>query len=179
MESSETDQLTPLEQAEQIILRWDSSKPRMIFDSDNRHDIDNYLSAVDLIQQSTNGKITENNGQSTKVNTLIQIAMARLEDEFRNILISHTTPLEHDSVNVLTESDEDSVDSNGSRTSRNICDFDVIPKDQINDLRLIAKRMMMSGYFRECVQVYGGVRKIKLDACFKKLGVEKLSLDDV
>lgn len=124
MESLETDQIMPLEQAEQIILRWDSSKPHMIFDSDNRHDIDNYLSAVDSIQQSTNGKITENNDRSAKVNTLIQIAMARLEDEFRNILISHTT-LELDSVNLLTESDEDSVNSNGSRISRNICEFDV------------------------------------------------------
>ncbi|GKA87080.1 exocyst complex component EXO70A1-like protein [Tanacetum coccineum] len=181
MDSPETDRIMPLEQAEaeQIILRWDSSKPDMIFDSCNRHDIDNYLSAVDLIQLSSNGKITEDNGQSTKVNTLIQIAMARLEDEFRNILISHTTPLELDSVNLLTKSDEDSVNSNGSRIGSNICELDVIPEDQINDLRLIAKRMMMSGHVRECVQVYGGVRKITIDACFKKLGVEKLSLGDV
>ncbi|GKF93523.1 exocyst complex component EXO70A1-like protein, partial [Tanacetum coccineum] len=76
-------------------------------------------------------------------------------------------------------SDEDSVNSNRSRISSNICELDVIPEDRINNLRLIAKRMMMSGYFCECVHVYGGVRKITIDASFRKLGVENISLGDV
>ncbi|KAI3771270.1 hypothetical protein L6452_02430 [Arctium lappa] len=38
------------------------------------------------------------NNQSKKVTTTIQIAMVRLEDEFHNILISHATPIETESL---------------------------------------------------------------------------------
>ncbi|KAJ9559765.1 hypothetical protein OSB04_004925 [Centaurea solstitialis] len=39
--------------------------------------------------------------------------------------------------------------------------------------------MIAAGYFRECVQVYGSVRKSAVDSTFKKLGVEKLSIGDI
>ncbi|KAI3747664.1 hypothetical protein L6452_10234 [Arctium lappa] len=56
--------------------------------------------------------------QSKKVITTIQIAMARLEDEFHNILISHATPIE-------TESLTESISSTHltSRTNSSIDEF--------------------------------------------------------
>ena len=82
------------ESAEKIILGWDSTaseeaRAKMVFDGD-RHEIDRYLQAVDEIQRSMESA-TISDDQS-KANIAIQIAMARLEDEFRNILIAHTTP---------------------------------------------------------------------------------------
>ncbi|GMP95259.1 hypothetical protein CsSME_00044370 [Camellia sinensis var. sinensis] len=89
-----------IESAEKIILRWDSTaleeaRERMIFDSD-RQEIDRYLQAVDEIQRSMES-VTVTDDQN-KVNGAMQIAMARLEDEFRNILISHTGPVEAESL---------------------------------------------------------------------------------
>lgn len=206
MESPETDRI-PIEKAQQIILRWDSTvseeaRGRMIFESD-RHEVDHYLQAVDQIQRSTT-----NDDQSK---TTIQIAMARLEDEFRNLLITHASPIEitestHSTTSRTSSSlsefpdfdgDEDSLHQFGNlsfsergetssihqiasyRSMSSIREIELIPIDRINDLRSIAERMIAAGYFRECVQVYGGVRKSAVDASFKKLGVEKLSIGDI
>ncbi|KAI7985801.1 Exocyst complex component EXO70A1 [Camellia lanceoleosa] len=206
-----------IESAEKIILRWDSTaseeaRERMIFDSD-RQEIDRYLQAVDEIQRSMES-VTVTDDQN-KVNGAIQIAMARLEDEFRNILISHTGPVEAESLVESVRSTpradstgvdfpeedysfEDSVVSKevevefhvGESSSRSsssskyqsttsIREIDLIPSEAIYDLRSIAERMISAGYFRECVQVYGSVRKSAMDASFRQLGIEKLSIGDI
>ncbi|KAL7162752.1 hypothetical protein ACSBR2_043104 [Camellia fascicularis] len=206
-----------IESAEKIILRWDSTaseeaRERMIFDSD-RQEIDRYLQAVDEIQRSIES-VTVTDDQN-KVNGAIQIAMARLEDEFRNILISHTGPVEAESLVESVRSTpradstgvdfpeedysfEDSVVSKevevefhvGESSSRSsssskyqsttsIREIDLIPSEAIYDLRSIAERMISAGYFRECVQVYGSVRKSAMDASFRQLGIEKLSIGDI
>ncbi|KAE8696384.1 U6 snRNA-associated Sm-like protein LSm1-like [Hibiscus syriacus] len=99
------------ESAEKIILRWDSTvseeaREKMIFETD-RHEADLYLQAVDEIQRSlSNASISNNTNAAaaaaaddqSKVNSTIQIAMARLEDEFRNILMTHSSALETDSL---------------------------------------------------------------------------------
>nr|GMD32261.1 exocyst complex component EXO70A1-like [Ipomoea batatas] len=86
--------------AEQIILRWDSTasedaREKMIFGGD-RQEIDLYLSAVDEIQRSMESASLSDD--QSKANSAIQIAMARLEDEFRSILIAHTSPIEAESL---------------------------------------------------------------------------------
>ncbi|KAK1436921.1 hypothetical protein QVD17_02705 [Tagetes erecta] len=222
MDSTYNDHTTLLK-AQQIILRYDSTvsddtRNHMIFQSD-RNQIDDYLQAVDEIQRALQSTTVSNDEeQSTRVNSTIQIAMARLEDEFRNILISHTAPIETES---LTESfssvhltsrtsnsslsefndTDDSVHSINSlaignsisslergessttiascRSTSSIREIDLIPSDIVYDLRSIAERMISGGYYRECVQVYGGVRKSAVEASFKKLGVEKFSIGDI
>ncbi|KAF5184540.1 Exocyst complex component exo70b1 [Thalictrum thalictroides] len=205
------------EAAEKIILRWDSSaseeaKERMIFDEGNRIEADRYLCAVDEIQRSMSC-VSVSGGDQDKVNGTIQIAMARLEDEFRNILMIHTSPLESESLNdpnssfnsrISTESsgefnvedyqedkdddhikDKDDKDDHGSstvhsyRSTSSIHEIDLVPSEAIQDLRSIAERMISAGYLRECIQVYGSVRKSAIDATFRRLGIEKLSIGDV
>lgn len=204
----------PLETAEKIILRWDSTaseeaRDKMIFSGD-REDADLYLQAVDEIQRSLSSVTV-----SDKVNSAIQIAMARLEDEFRNILISHTNasfdptseeeshqpnqdPPSSSSSPKHPRNNDDSdeveksslllrFDSDGAassavssyRSTSSIRELDLLPSDAVYDLRCIAERMVSSGYLRECIQVYGSVRKSSVDASFRKLGVEKLSIGDV
>lgn len=206
-----------IESAEKIILRWDSTaseeaRERMIFDSD-RQEIDRYLQAVDEIQRSMES-VTVTDDQN-KVNGAIQIAMARLEDEFRNILISHTGPVEAESLvesvrstpradstgvdfpeedysfedSVVSkevevefhvgESSSRSTSSSKYQSTTSIREIDLIPSEAIYDLRSIAERMISAGYFRECVQVYGSVRKSAMDASFRQLGIEKLSIGDI
>ncbi|KAM3699268.1 hypothetical protein ACB094_05G013100 [Castanea mollissima] len=239
------DKRTPLDEAEGIILRWDSTaseeaRDKMIFDSD-RNEVDRYLQAVDEIQRSlSSATINSNdercsrssNSDESSLNSTIQIAMARLEDEFRNILLSHTAPLETESISLGSDpsssthshgqvddhEDEGSVHDQGLnlnlnlslklaqqreerdeaegeggdsvadgasssrssyRSTSSIREIDLVPSDAIYDLRCIAERMIAAGYLRECIQVYGSVRKSAVDASFRRLGIEKLSIGDV
>ncbi|ONI23220.1 hypothetical protein PRUPE_2G175900 [Prunus persica] len=93
---------TELDAAERIILLWDSTaseeaRERMIFEG-HRDEVDRYLQAVDEIQRSMSSASLVSVDDQTKLNSAIQIAMARLEDEFRNILLNHTSPIEPDSL---------------------------------------------------------------------------------
>lgn len=218
-----------IESAEKIILRWDSTvseeaRDKMIFSGD-RHEVDRYLKAVDEIQRSVHSLAMASpssggSGGDRNPNT-IQIAMARLEDEFRNILLSHSSAVDADSLLVDTPRSHSSssrdhfdhfaaaadaavedeergniprLDSGGSssgggggssssrrsiRSTTSIREVDLIPLDAIGDLRSIAERMIAAGYLRECIQVYGSVRKSSVDASFRNLGIEKLSIGDI
>nr|GEY17422.1 exocyst complex component EXO70A1-like [Tanacetum cinerariifolium] len=198
--------------AEEIILRWDtsSSSPslpdsndsssrssRMLFDSDHRDVITQYLNAIDHLN-NLNDPVSPVN---KKVNSTLQIAMARLEDEFRHLLISRASPVDTESDNTPRASTRDSFsdldfvtddvstssDTSNSRSltlstyrsMSSIRELDLMTSDDVTDLKSIAQRMIACGYSRECVQVYGGVRKLTVDSSFKKLGVEKLSIGDI
>ncbi|KAL0415026.1 UNVERIFIED_CONTAM: Exocyst complex component EXO70A1 [Sesamum latifolium] len=196
--------------AEKIILRWDSTasedaREKMIFTGD-RHEIDRYLDAVDELQKSMSSTtLSDSSSSSSAASSTLQIAMARLEDEFRNILLLHTSPIEAESLTESTNSEltsqefelkeeiEDTSfdkqfehqESNSSTTSScykstsSIREVDLIPSDAVYDLRCIAERMIAAGYLRECIQVYASVRKSAVDASLKKLNVEKLSIGDI
>ncbi|XP_004305761.1 PREDICTED: exocyst complex component EXO70A1 [Fragaria vesca subsp. vesca] len=223
MEPSPPSSPPELDAAERIILRWDSTaseeaRERMIFEG-QRDEVDRYLQAVDEIQRSMSAASLAEDDQA-KLNSAIQIAMARLEDEFRNILLHHTSPIEPDSLDPSSSSshrfssashndhsaefevDDFSADEEGSSTPRSsaaddllrrgdssntssyrstcsIRELDLIPSDAVVDLRNIAERMIAAGYLRECIQVYGSVRKSAVDSSFRRLGIEKLSIGDV
>ncbi|XP_008228355.1 PREDICTED: exocyst complex component EXO70A1-like [Prunus mume] len=217
---------TELDAAERIILLWDSTaseeaRERMIFEG-HRDEVDRYLQAVDEIQRSMSSASLVSDDDQAKLNSAIQIAMARLEDEFRNILLNHTSPIEPDSLTSadpsssthssaadstsefedyspdddsglttpkassasVSDADEllqrgDSSNTCSYRSTSSIRELDLIPSDAVVDLRNIAERMISAGYLRECIQVYGGVRKSAIDSSFRRLGIEKLSIGDV
>lgn len=200
------------ESAERIILRWDSTasedaREKMIFESD-RQEAQLYLQAVDEIQRFlSNTSLSDDQSKATT----IQIAMARLEDEFRNILITHTAAMETESLadpasaSSSTHSRQsfssssfeleeeftlntekllelhhcESTDSSGYRSTSSIRELDLMMPEAISDLQAIAMRMISAGYLRECIQVYGSVRKSAVDSSFRRLGIEKLSIGDI
>lgn len=207
------------EDAQKIILRWDSTasedaRDKMIFEGD-RQEVDLYLQAVDEIQKSMSTAAISStpDDEQDKVNSALQIAMARLEDEFRNILLYHTTPLETDSLTNNTSIDHNSLSSRTSgeytdaaavvdlggddditdpiqradsgsttpsyRSTSSIREMDLLPQEAVTDLQSIARRMISAGYLRECIQVYGSVRRSAVDASFRRLGIEKLSIGDI
>ncbi|XP_062008767.1 exocyst complex component EXO70A1-like [Rosa rugosa] len=233
MEASPPSSPPELDAAERIILRWDSTaseeaRERMIFEG-HRDEVDRYLQAVDEIQRSMSAAslAAASEDEQAKLNSAIQIAMARLEDEFRNILLNHTSPIEPDSLTSTgadpgssssshhfsadhgndhsaefevddfpadddggstpksaAAADEllsrgDSSNTSSYRSTSSIRELDLIPSDAVIDLRNIAERMIAAGYLRECIQVYGSVRKSAVDSSFRRLGIEKLSIGDV
>ncbi|KAK4349809.1 hypothetical protein RND71_029122 [Anisodus tanguticus] len=184
MEPPENDAVG-FDSAEKIILRWDSTvseeaREKMIFNGD-RHEIDRYLQAVDEIQRSMES--TTLSDDQDKANSAIQIAMARLEDEFRNILIAHTSAIEAESLtdpspssvnsgefnlpeedyhDTPTSTDDDSFtkeldhqesSTSSYRSTNSIPEVDLMPSEAIYDLRRIAERMISAGYLRECIQL--------------------------
>lgn len=228
-----SDAATTLETAERIILRWDSTtseeaKENLIFQSD-RDEVDRYLHAVDEVQRlvSSVSISDSHHHHEVKARSTIQIAMARLEDELRNILLSQTSTFEPDSllldssasafatradledntetVNEEGEGEEqeqeemnlvlpDGSDSNSGsdpgssrlssrrsscKSTSSIREIDLVSTEAVSDLRSIVHRMIGAGYSRECLQVYGNVRKSAMETIFKQLGIVKLGIGDV
>ncbi|KAL0900146.1 hypothetical protein Bca101_084107 [Brassica carinata] len=134
-----------LETAERIILRWDSTaseeaRGKMIFQSD-RDEVDRFLRAVDEIQRSVSSLSFSSppsssstsaaaDDQEVKASSALQIAMARLEEEFRSILLSQTSVFEPDSL-FLEESSSVSSSLSGEDTSAGDGDGDGdVPEDE-------------------------------------------------
>ncbi|KAF9604105.1 hypothetical protein IFM89_002780 [Coptis chinensis] len=194
------------EAAEKIVLRWDSSTGTPQHHSlpweEAPDEAAEYLTAVDEILQltedlslsSTDGEIMD------RAESVLQIAMSRLEEEFRHILIRNTVPLDagqlYGSIRRVslsfTSNDGDIDDFESSveddhvslyhERGASLCDdlcVDLINPDAVLDLKDIAERMIRSGYEKECCQVYTTVRRDVLDECLSILGIEKLSIEEV
>ncbi|GAV56559.1 Exo70 domain-containing protein [Cephalotus follicularis] len=195
--------------AEKIILRWESSNSDSSLHSwaDNPDDAAEFLAAVDEILQLFDDLSIHQNGNEfvDRAESAIQLAMSRLEDEFRHVLIRNTVPLDSERlygsirrVSLSFAANDGEIDgefeSFGEVDSENggsglfhergvslgddVC-VDLVNPDAVYDLKEIADRMIRSGYEKECVQVYSSVRRDCLDECLAILGVEKLSIEEV
>ncbi|KAL7600476.1 hypothetical protein Lser_V15G21340 [Lactuca serriola] len=165
-----------------------------------------YLAAVDLIIQLTEGlnvESEEDDDVMDRAENALQLAMSRLEDEFRHILIRNTVPLDADRLygsvrsvsrsftfnngeigDVVESFREDEQEGSGYHHERGASlggDFcvDLIRVEAIEELKDIADRMIRSGYEKECCQVYSNVRRDVLDECLSILGVERHSIEEV
>ncbi|KAJ1268717.1 hypothetical protein BS78_07G156600 [Paspalum vaginatum] len=209
-----------LEAAERVVMRWDSATAAggadepMLFDGGgDRAEADRFLRAIDDLRRlappspaavGSPRRLSSFSGSSAPGSGAVQVAMARLEDEFRHVLSSRALDLEIEALADLSSlsinsdrsnsassadlpaaDEDDSVSSSiGRRSSayrslRSIREIDLLPDDAVADLRAIASRMAAAGYGRECAQVYASVRKPAVDASLRRLGVERLSIGDV
>ncbi|XP_066351905.1 exocyst complex component EXO70B1-like [Miscanthus floridulus] len=209
-----------LEAAERVVMRWDSASAGagadepMLFDGGgDRAEADRFLRAVDDLRRlappspAAVGSPRRLSSSSAAGSSAVQVAMARLEDEFRHVLSSRALDLEIEALADLSSlsinsdrsnsassadlpaaaaaDEDDSVSSSIGRRStayrslRSIREIDLLPDDAVADLRAIASRMAAAGYGRECAQVYASVHKPAVDASLRRLGVERLSIGDV
>ncbi|KAL5543922.1 hypothetical protein UlMin_007706 [Ulmus minor] len=194
------------EVAEKVIFRWDSNSEasrRSLPWEDSPEEAAEYLSAVDEVLNLIDGlSIRSSNEFVDRAETSIQLAMSRLEDEFRHILIRNTVPLDAEGlygsirrVSLSFASNDGEIDEEfesfgeedrdagrfherGASLGDDVC-VDLIHPDAVVELKEITDRMIRSGYEKECAQVYSGVRRDALDECLVILGVEKLSIEEV
>ncbi|KAG8496515.1 hypothetical protein CXB51_008984 [Gossypium anomalum] len=195
--------------AENVILRWDSSSsnPDVSRHSlpweDSPHEAAEYLSAVDeILKLVVDVSIRSDNEIMDRAEAAVQLAMSRLEDEFRLILIRNTVPLDAEGlygsirrVSLSFAANEGEIDEEfesfgevdsvrgcfherGASLGDDLC-VDLINADAVMELKEIADRMIRSGYEKECVQTYSNVRRDALDEYLVILGVEKLSIEEV
>ncbi|CAM6082208.1 unnamed protein product [Calypogeia fissa] len=200
---------TDLDSAEKVVLQWDmasseAARQCMIWEC-SREESGSYLQAVDEVQEllETLALSPNNSALQDRAQTLQQLAMARLEEEFRHMLVAHSESVDPDWLmetllgNGLGNSVEDQeLAPEGSTAgegegeedgeedvpvARPVAELqlDLLPPEIVADLSDIARRMILAGYGRECCQVYGSVRKAVLEESLTRLGVEKLSIDEV
>lgn len=213
IKENENSSLSRLDAVEKIIFRWDSNVQGS--ESSSRHstggpffddsptEAAEYLAAIDgVIDLLDNLSVRSNSEIVERAETAVQAAMARLEEEFRHILIRNTAPLDAERLYGSIRRVSISFGSNGGEIDEEFESFaegdggstcfhergaslfddlcvDLIKNDAVVDLKEIADRMIRSGYEKECVQVYSSVRRDALDECLAILGVEKLSIEEV
>lgn len=161
-----------------------------------------YLKAVDEARKLTEileSRSPNNSNEHAillrRAHDILQTAMARLEEEFRHLLVQNRQPFEPELVS-FRSSEEDiieagSVISSGDDSLEDVVQRDsmgraseeyvieLVRQDVILDLKSIAYLMFDSNYGRECSQVFVNVQKDALDDCLFILEVEKLSIEDV
>ncbi|TQD70843.1 hypothetical protein C1H46_043625 [Malus baccata] len=192
-------------EAEKVIFRWESKSEahrNSVPWEESPVEAGEYLAAVDEILTLLEGlSVRSDNELVDRAENALQIAMTRLEDEFRHILIRNTVPFDSDrlygsirrvSLSFVSndgeiddefgsfgEEDRDAGRFHERGGSLGDTDVDLIHPDAVVELKEIAERMIRSGYEKECVQVYNSVRRDALDECLVILGVEKLSIEEV
>ncbi|CAN6585561.1 unnamed protein product [Malus baccata var. baccata] len=192
-------------EAEKVIFRWESKSEahrNSVPWEESPVEAGEYLAAVDEILTLLEGlSVRSDNELVDRAENALQIAMTRLEDEFRHILIRNTVPFDSDrlygsirrvSLSFVSndgeiddefgsfgEEDRDAGRFHERGGSLGDTDVDLIHPDAVVELKEIAERMIRSGYEKECVQVYNSVRRDALDECLVILGVERLSIEEV
>uniref|UniRef100_A0A0E0GZS2 Exocyst subunit Exo70 family protein n=1 Tax=Oryza nivara TaxID=4536 RepID=A0A0E0GZS2_ORYNI len=194
------------EAAERLIRQWDATPELLVFEGPEG-DVADYLEAVDVaVDQLLSGVgAAAADAEAEAAGVVVQLAMARMEEELRHLMVRHAVPLDASglfcSLRRLSLESMDDLDTSsefdpitphslegGPDTARsaslvgNPFDdqvFDLVRPEAIDDLRSIAQRMDRAGYASELEQVYCGVRRDLLDECLAVLGVERLSIDEV
>ncbi|KAF2302647.1 hypothetical protein P3X46_023512 [Hevea brasiliensis] len=199
----ESNSQSRLDVAEKVILRWDSARHSAPTWDEAPEEAAEYLTAVDEILDLLDElSIRSDNEIIDRAETAVQVAMSRLEEEFRHLLIRNTVPLDAErlygsirrvSLSFVSNEGEigEEFESFGEIDNESTCFHerggslgddvcvDLINSESVEDLKMIAERMIRSGYEKECVQVYSNVRRDALDECLGILGVEKLSIEEV
>lgn len=182
------------------IMRWEEDQS-MIWDS-GAEEVSEYLNAVDearrLIERLENLHLNKEDQEYQfllKAYSVLQTAMARLEEEFRNLIVLNRQPFEPEYVS-FRSSEEDAIDENSivslgddsveesiqrdsiSRASEEHI-IDLIHPDVVPDIRCIANLMFASNYDQECCHAYTIVRRDALDECLFILEMERLSIEDI
>ncbi|XP_009761198.2 exocyst complex component EXO70H1-like [Nicotiana sylvestris] len=183
-----------LEMAEPMIMKWNPdtttfAKVTSLF-YENRGEANDFIKCVHNLQKAMHFHSTENSRSDNLVRaqSLMQIAMKRLQKEFYQILSINRAHLDPESISTV---------SSRTSTVSIISDFDVEDDDDrviggesvsvvedfsnivMADLRLIAECMISSGYAKECLTIYKVIRKSIIDEGIYRLGVEKLSSSQV
>lgn len=191
-----------LQAAQMTIMRWDfgssESARHTYLWVDQPDEVPGYLDAVDCVQQLIDSLSSEvTNSTADRAQNVLQLAMLRLEEEFRNLLEKHGESVDpewlldpvsgasfavrretHDNEEA-PEEDEEGYDEVARSRSMSEMTIDMLLPYVVSDLCDIATRMVCSGYQTECTQVYVGLRKGVFEESLQRLGLEKFSIEEV
>lgn len=191
-----------LDKIQDKVMSWENNQSIMIWDCGPEEAYD-YIKSVDearrlieVLENRSSSNSSEDDAASLRrAHDILQTAMARLEEEFRHLLVQNRQPFEPEHMSFRSTEDDiieaGSVISSGDDSLEDVVQRDsmgrtsedyiveLVNQDVVQDLKSIANLMFDSSYGRECSQVFINVQKDALDDCLFILEVEKLSIEDV
>ncbi|XVE61404.1 hypothetical protein DITRI_Ditri06bG0036900 [Diplodiscus trichospermus] len=163
-------------------------------------DLESYLEAIDQLRSNiqfftNHGSFKSSDGILSHANGLLAKAISKLEDEFRNLLTNYSKPVEPDRLfdglpNSLRPSSAtpgkqgDPGSKNHSENQKNLANAvytppTLIPPRVLPLLHDLAQQMVQAGHQQQLFRTYRDTRASVLEQSLRKLGVERLSKDDV
>ncbi|KAF9676768.1 hypothetical protein SADUNF_Sadunf08G0037300 [Salix dunnii] len=176
-----------IENAESIITKWDpnsSSITRVtsLFHG-NRDEAEVFLTSVRDLRRAMRTLVSEHPTSDMLVlsQKLMQMAMARLQKEFYQILEATRDQLDPESISLRSSDgsrnfeDENELGSEEElkTAGESITNAERVMVVAMLDLKSIADCMISSGYSNECVKIYKLIRKSVVDEGLHLLGIEK------
>ncbi|WRX23295.1 Exocyst complex component Exo70 - like 8 [Theobroma cacao] len=163
-------------------------------------DLESYLEAIDQLRSivqffSNNKSYKSSDGILNHANNLLAKAISKLEDEFRTLLTNYSKPVEPDRLfDGLPNSLRPSATSPGkqgelgsknhSENQKNLENAvytppTLIPPRVLPLLHDLAQQMVQAGHQQQLFRIYRDTRASVLEQSLRKLGVERLSKDDI
>ncbi|KAI3734600.1 hypothetical protein L6452_14072 [Arctium lappa] len=189
-----------LKAADVILDRFDLSREAEAKILRGPHeDLESYLEAIEQLRSNivffTNNKsFKSSDGVISHASNLLSKAISKLEQEFKQLLSAYSKSVEPDRLyeclpNSLRPS-SGSPDSSGKNPSNShtghitaenavFTPLILIPPRVLPLLHDLAQHMVQAGHIQQCLTIYRDTRSPVLEETLQKLGVEKLSKDDV
>ncbi|KAL0401436.1 UNVERIFIED_CONTAM: Exocyst complex component EXO70A1 [Sesamum latifolium] len=192
-----------LKAAEVILSQFDISRQAEAKILKGPHeDLESYLEAIDQLRKniqffSNNKSFKSSDGVLNHTNNLLAKAISKLEEEFKQLLSSYSKAVEPerlfeclpnsmrpssgspgDSGSKLPSSHSHS-DQNNSAENSVYTTPTLIPPRILPLLHDLAQQMVQAGNQQQLQKIYRDTRSPVLEESLRKLGVEKLSKDDV
>ncbi|XP_023517471.1 exocyst complex component EXO70A1-like isoform X1 [Cucurbita pepo subsp. pepo] len=163
-------------------------------------DLEMYLEAISQLRSAnryfTGNKIFRSNEAIlTHTSNLLAKAISKLEDEFRQLLTNYSKPVEPDRLfdclpNSLRPSSASSQQGDGGSKHNSdnhnksleasiFVPPTLIPPRVLPLLHDLAQQMILAGHQQQVYRIYRETRAAVLEQSLRKLGVERLSKDDV
>ncbi|EEF45760.1 protein binding protein, putative [Ricinus communis] len=189
-----------LKSAEVILAQFDISRQAEAKILRGPHeDLESYLVAIDQLRSnirffSSSKGFKSSESVLNNANSLLAKAISKLEEEFRQLLASYSKSVEPDRLfECLPESMQPSAGSplnhNGGRNHSEqpnnnpetgaFKHLTLIPPRILPLLHDLAQQMVQAGHQQQLFSIYRDTRSSVLEESLHKLGVEKLSKEDV
>ncbi|KAJ6717460.1 EXOCYST COMPLEX PROTEIN EXO70 [Salix purpurea] len=190
-----------LKAAEVILTQFDASRQAEAKILKGPHeDLESYLEAINQLRSnirffSGNKGFKSSDAVINNANTLLTKAISKLEDEFKQLLALYSKPVEPDRLfECLPESMRPSSESpgnqfsgknhhhehqNGTSEIGGFKHLTLIPPRILPLLHDLALQMVQAGNQQQLLRIYRDTRSSVLEESLRKLGVEKLSKEDV
>lgn len=182
---------TALQIALDMIQKWDfgaseAARQKFIW-TDAVEEASPYLDAIDSVHAFVNNP--PRGADSVAIDhaqNVLQLAMLRLEEEFRNLIEKFGVSADPDWLLDMTYNKSEGENEQGGSSEYDqvaksfiTMTIDLLPQETVADLHDIATRMVSSGFQAECVQVFVSSRRFFVEESLQKLGFEKLTIEDV
>lgn len=185
-----------IESAAVLVMKWDPesstyAKVTSLF-YESKAEAHQFIKCVGDLQKAMHFMVSDESFSSSDklvlAQSLMQIAMKRLQKEFYQILSMNRAYLDPESVSTRSSraSARSSVsefeDDGGTTTDDDIrvagdsiSEVEQVSITAMEELRSIAECMISAGYAKECISIYKIIRKSIIDEGIYRMGVEKTS----